>query len=207
MALRLTPREDGFYQLFADLAAHTVDGAHTLARMLEASTQEDRSAVAKALREREHLADESTHAIITKVNASFITPFDREDIHTLASCLDDCMDHIEAAGDLIDLYRVESLPTGCAEQMHLLARMAEATAAAMPRLRSMHEMPEYWIEINRLENQADKLYRRLLAELFNGTRKAMEVMKLKDIITELESAADAFERVANAVEGIAVKES
>ncbi|MGN6636988.1 MAG: DUF47 domain-containing protein, partial [Oryzihumus sp.] len=94
-----------------------------------------------------------------------------------------------------------------ASQVEVLARMSELTAEAMPRLRSMSDLQEYWIEINRLENQADQVYRRLLAELFNNGLDAISVLKLKEVIDELEAAADAFEKVAHAVESIAVKES
>jgi predicted phosphate transport protein (TIGR00153 family) len=169
--------------------------------------QSDREPIAAAMRDIEHAADESTHAIMRKVNSSFITPFDREDIYSLASNLDDCMDLMEAAVDLIVLYRIGELPAGITAQVEVLGRMSELTAEAMPRLRSMRDLSEYWIEINRLENQADQVYRRLLAELFNGGNDAITVMKLKEVIEELEAAADAFEKVANTVESIAVKES
>jgi uncharacterized protein Yka (UPF0111/DUF47 family) len=117
------------------------------------------------------------------------------------------MDLMEAAADLIVLYRIGDLPDGIAAQVEVLVRMAELTAEAMPRLRSMHDLEEYWIEINRLENQADQIYRKLLAELFNNGKDAITVLKLKEVVDELEAAADAFETVANTVESIAVKES
>jgi predicted phosphate transport protein (TIGR00153 family) len=169
----------------------------------------ERDSIAARMREIEHDADESTHEIIRKVNSSFITPFDREDIHGLASALDDCMDLMDAAVDLIVLYRVGDLPAGVADQVEVLSRMSELTAEAMPRLRSMKDLSEYWIEINRLENQADQTYRRLLAGLFNGDfgSDAITIMKLKEVVEELEAAADAFENVAHKVESIAVKES
>jgi len=112
-----------------------------------------------------------------------------------------------AAADLIVLYRLGDLPDGISAQVEVLARMAELTAEAMPRLRSMRNLSEYWIEINRLENQADQAYRRLLADLFNNGADAITVLKLKEVIDELEAAADAFETVAHTVESIAVKES
>jgi predicted phosphate transport protein (TIGR00153 family) len=155
----------------------------------------------------EHLGDEATHEIMRRVNSSFITPFDREDIYRLASRLDDCVDMMETAADLIVLYRIGELPGGITAQVAVLSRMAELTADAMPRLRSMHDLSEYWIEINRLENQADQAYRRLLAELFNNGKDAITVLKLKEVVDALEAAADAFENVANTVESIAVKES
>lgn len=208
MGLRLTPKETSFYSLFASSATLLVEATRELTKLLEADPSQ-RQPVADRLKELEHEADDATHAIINKVNSSFITPFDREDIHGLAAHLDDCMDHIEEAADLICLYRIGELPAGLAEQFDILSRMAEITALAMPRLRSFKDLSSYWIEINRLENQADQTYRRLLAELFNGEfgADAITIMKLKEVIEELEAAADAFEAVAHKVEGIAVKES
>jgi len=206
VGFRLTPQESSFYDLFATSAGHLVDGAHELTKLLGVEHSE-REAVASRMRDIEHAADESTHEIMRKVNSSFITPFDREDIYGLASNLDDCMDLMEAAADLIVLYRIGDLPDGISAQVEVLARMSELTAQAMPQLRSMRDLSEYWIEINRLENQADQVYRRLLAELFNNGEDAITVLKLKEVIDELEAAADAFETVAHTVESIAVKES
>jgi predicted phosphate transport protein (TIGR00153 family) len=203
---RLTPQDTSFYDLFARSAGHLVEGSALLTQLVGADAY-GREDLAKRLREAEHAADESTHELLRKVNSSFITPFDREDIYLLASNLDDCMDTMEAAGDLIVLYQIGALPSGVSTQVEVLVRMSELTAQAMPRLRSMRDLAEYWIEINRLENQADQVYRRMLAELFNGDLKATAIMKLKEVIDELEAAADAFEKVAHTVEGIAVKES
>lgn len=206
MRFRLTPQDTSFYELFATSASHLVDGSALLTQVIDAPIEE-RAVLAKQMRDVEHAADESTHAIMKKVNSSFITPFDREDIYELASALDDCMDMMEAAVDLIYLYQIDRLPSAVSTQVEVLVRMAELTAEAMPRLRSMRDLTEYWIEINRLENVADQQYRRLLAELFNGDLKATAIMKLKEVVEELEHAADAFEKVANTVESIAVKES
>jgi uncharacterized protein Yka (UPF0111/DUF47 family) len=114
---------------------------------------------------------------------------------------------MEAAVDLVVLYAIDQLPPGISDQVEVLERAAELTAEAMPRLRSMKDLSEFWIELNRLENQADQVYRRLLARLFNGEYDALTVMKLKEVVDQLEAAADAFEHVANTVETIAVKES
>ena len=208
MGFRLTPQENSFYDLFAKSASYLVLGSRELTTLLGVEHSE-REAVATRMREIEHQADEATHEIIRKVNSSFITPFDREDIHGLASTLDDCMDMMDAAVDLIVLYRIGDLPAGVSDQVEVLSRMSELTAEAMPRLRSMKDLSEYWIEINRLENQADQIYRGLLAALFNGEygADAITIMKLKEVIEELEAAADAFETVAHKVESIAVKES
>jgi predicted phosphate transport protein (TIGR00153 family) len=207
VGFRLTPQDTSFFSLFATSAGLLVEATRELTKLLELDASE-RVAVAERLRELEHDADEATHELINKVNSSFITPFDREDIHDLAANLDDCMDHIEETADLIVLYRIGELPNGIAEQLEILSRMAEVTADAMPKLRALKDLPSYWIEINRLENQADKLHRKMLAELFNSsTKDAVYIIKMKGIIDGFEDAADSFEKVAHTVEGIAVKES
>ena len=205
MAFRFRPVDASFYDLFSESAQHLVRGAELLAEML--SDTSDRPTVAAAMRDAEHAADETTHAIVRRVNSTFVTPFDREDIYDLASGLDDVMDEMDEAVDLILLYEVKVLPPELSTQVEVLQRCAELTAAAMPNLRSMQSLEEYWIEVNRLENAGDKNHRRTLAKLFSGEFKTIEVLKLKDIVEALEEAIDAFEKVANTVEQIAVKES
>ena len=205
MRLRFRPVDTGFYDLFTQSAQHLVVGAELLAEMLsETAVHGD---VATRMRQAEHEADETTHALFKRVNTTFVTPFDREDIYSLASGLDDVMDFMEEAVDLTLLYEVKKLPSELANQVEVIQRCAELTAESVPRLRSMDGLEEYWIEINRLENLGDKSYRRILAKLFSGKYEALEVMKLKDVVDSLEAAIDAFERVANIVEQIAVKES
>ena len=204
--MRFTPRNNSFYAMFAVSGQNLVVGAGLLKELLGADPA-DRKDIAKKMREAEHDGDEATHAIMRELNESFITPFDREDIYRLASSLDDVMDAMEAAVDLVVLYQIGELPPEVADQVDVLERAAELTAEAMPRLRSMKDLSEYWIELNRLENQADQVYRRLLARLFNGEYDTLTVMKLKEVVDQLEAAADAFEHVANTVETIAVKES
>lgn len=205
MALRFRPVETAFYDLFADSAKHLVIGAGLLAEMLAEGA--DHADVARRMRDAEHAADETTHAIVKRVNSTFVTPFDREDIYALASGLDDVMDMMDEVVDMILLYEVKVLPLELLGQVEVLQRCAELTAAAMPNLRSMQSLDEYWIEVNRLENTGDRNHRRIIADLFSGEFKAMEVLKLKDIVESLEDAIDAFEKVANTVEQIAVKES
>jgi predicted phosphate transport protein (TIGR00153 family) len=204
--LRLTPRKDSFYPMFAASGQNLVTGARLLKELLGAAPS-DRKEIAEKMRAAEHAGDEVTHAIMRELNESFITPFDREDIYRLASSLDDVMDAMEAAVDLVVLYQIGELPPELADQVDVIERAAELTAEAMLKLRSMKDLSEFWIELNRLENQADQIYRRLLARLFGGDFDAMTVMKLKEVVDQLEGAADAFEHVANTVETIAVKES
>lgn len=203
--LRLRPTDTTFYDLFTESATHLVVGARLLAEMLGEAN--DQAATAAKMRETEHQADETTHSIVRRVNQTFVTPFDREDIYRLAAGLDDVMDYMEEAVDLVLLYEIESLPPGLAELVDVLELAADLTSEAMPRLRTMKDLEEYWIEINRLENEGDRTYRRIVAKLFDGSLGALEVMKLKEVVDSLEAAVDAFETVANIVEQIAVKES
>ena len=205
MRFRIRPLETSFYDLFSEAASHLVHGAALLSQMLDESS--DKKAIAEQMREAEHEADETTHKIVRRVNSTFITPFDREDIYRLASSLDDVMDFMEEAVDLLGLYEVDTLPPEFAPQVEVLQRATQMTADAMPRLRTMKDLEEYWIEINRLENQGDRSYRRIVANLFSGNHKTLDVLKLKDIVDSLEHAIDALESVANTVEQIAVKES
>lgn len=205
MALRFKPVDSAFYDLLTESARRLVKGAALLAEMLAEGS--DRAEVAKKMREAEHTSDEITHEIVRRVNSTFVTPFDREDIYALASQLDDCMDFMEEAVDLTLLYEVEHLPAELAQIVDILQRCAELTAESMPKLKSMRDLEEYWIEINRLENAGDKYYRRTVAKLFSGQYEALEVLKLKDVVDSLEHSVDAFERVANIIEQIHVKES
>jgi predicted phosphate transport protein (TIGR00153 family) len=205
MRFRIRPVESSFYDMFSEAAAHLVDGAALLAQMLDDSS--DKKAIAERMREAEHEADETTHKIVRRVNSTFITPFDREDIYRLAGSLDDVMDFMEECVDLLGLYELDTLPPEFAPQVEVLQRATQLTAEAMPRLRTMKDLEEYWIEINRLENQGDRSYRRIVADLFSGSYKSLEVLKLKDVADSLEHAIDALESVANTVEQIAVKES
>jgi uncharacterized protein len=203
--LKFRPVDSTFYDLFSESAQHLVVGADLLAEMLGADG--DREDIARRMRDAEHAADETTHSIIRRVNSTFVTPFDREDIYNLASGLDDVMDMMDEVVDLVLLYEVKELPAELSTQVDVIQRCAEITSEAMPKLQAMKALDEYWIEVNRLENVGDKNYRRTLARLFSGDFKALEVLKLKDIVESLEGAIDAFEKVANIVEQIAVKES
>jgi len=205
--LRTNPRDDAFYQLLADSARHSVAAAELLTQLLGSSPAE-REELAPRLKEVEHEADEATHAIIHKVNTSFVTPFDHEDIVELAASLDDCTDHMESVGQTVVLYRMNGLMPAVTDLMQVIVRMAELTAEAMPRLATMKKLRDYWVEINRLENEGDAIYRGLLRDLFGGeVTDPVEIIKHKDIIERLEMAADAFEQVAHRVESIAIKES
>jgi predicted phosphate transport protein (TIGR00153 family) len=204
--VRFTPRDTSFYDLFTEAAKNICDAATLLAQLFAAPPAE-RADIAARIRELEHASDDVAHKTLRQLNSTFVTPFDRADIYELTSKLDDVMDFIEAASDLVVLYEVDELPGEMAAIADVLLRASRTTADAMPRLRTMEALEDYWIEANRLENEADKLHRRFVAKLFSGEYDALTVMKLKEIVEQLEEAADAFEHVANTVETIAVKES
>jgi predicted phosphate transport protein (TIGR00153 family) len=206
MAWRLTPRDDRFYTMFAGAAEHLVTGARLLTEQMKASV-DARPAIAAEMRETEHAGDDATHAIFSAVNTTFVTPFDREDMYALAGRLDDVLDHMDAAAELVVLYRPAEIPDGVDEQVDVLCRAADLTVDAMHRLRTPQELSGYWVEINRLENEGDQAYRRLLATLFSGMYEPLELLKLKDVVEELEAAVDAFEQVAHTVQTIAAKDA
>jgi predicted phosphate transport protein (TIGR00153 family) len=211
MAFRLTPHERGFYPLFTKAAQNIATAADELAKLIAAEPAA-RAPLAARVKEAELTGDELTHEILVKINTTFVTPFDREDIYRLASALDDVLDAIEEAADRIVLYRLGALPAGIADQVELLRRAAAVTAAAMPRLEKLADLQSYWIDVNSLENEADAVYRTLLGDLLAPPDPAppadvLTVLKTKEIVETLEEAADAFETVANTVESIAVKEA
>jgi uncharacterized protein len=206
MAWRLTPKDDRFYTMFAGAAENLVTGVRLLEEQLAAPV-DDRPELAVRMHETEHAGDDATHEIFSAVNTTFVTPFDREDIYALAGRLDDVLDHMDAAADLLVLYRPAEIPKGVDEQVDVLSRAADLTVDAMHRLKTPQELSSYWVEINRLENEGDQAYRRLLATLFSGMYEPLELLKLKDIVEELEAAADAFEQVAHIVQTIAAKDA
>ncbi|WP_245585598.1 DUF47 domain-containing protein [Pseudonocardia asaccharolytica] len=207
----MTPHERGFYPLFTRAAENIVAAADELAKLV-AAEPEARPELAARVKDAEHAGDELTHQIMVKLNSTFVTPFDREDIYRLASSLDDVIDAMEEAADRIVLYRLGTLPQGIAVQVEVLRRAAVATAEAMPGLEKMAQLREYWVHVNSLEDEGDEIYRTLLGDLLApqpGTTSldVLTVLKIKEIIETLEEAADAFETVANTVESIAVKEA
>jgi predicted phosphate transport protein (TIGR00153 family) len=205
MALRLTPRENAFYDLLGESGRNVAQAGEVMARLL--LPMADRNAIAVAMRDLEHTGDTITHRILQQLNKSFVTPFDREDIYRLAGTLDDVVDAMEEATDFIVLAEVGPLPPLMIDQIRLVQRATAETSEAMSRLRTLQDLEPYWIEVNRLENEADQVYRKLLTQMFSGEYDILRMLKLREVADKLEQAADALEHVAHAVETIAVKES
>jgi uncharacterized protein len=206
--IKIRPTDDTFYDYFTRSAQNLVKATALLSEL--GLPGADAQSIGERLVEVEHDSDSITHELYNKINSSFITPFDREDIYRLGSGLDDIMDHLEAIGTFVYLYGLSSLPALPREMLEIidvLDQQAKVTADAMPRLRSMKDLSDYWVECNRLENDGDRAYRMLLVRLFSGEYDALTVLKMKEVADELEAACDAFEHVANTVETVAVKES
>jgi predicted phosphate transport protein (TIGR00153 family) len=202
---RLIPREESFYDLFVQQGEVLVQGAQLLQEIV--TNFDGVQEKAGRLHDIEHELDEVTHEVMRRLNTTFVTPFDREDIHELGSSMDEVMDHMDAAGDLLVLHKIEKPLPEMQAQADLLVRACQTTLEAMRTLPKFDELRDYWVEINRLENEADRVYRRGIADLFSGDFKAMDVLKWKDIIDELEAAMDEVEDVANTLEGIALKQA
>jgi len=205
---KLRPTDDSFYEFFSRAAANLVRGTELLTEL--STPNAEVQSVSERLVEVEHDSDAVTHELYKKINSSFVTPFDREDIYQLGSQLDDVMDHLEAVGSLLYLYGLTSLPSLPREMHNMVAvldQQARLTAAAVPNLKTMKGLEDYWVECNRLENEGDRIYRMLLVRLFSGEYDALTVMKMKEVADELEAACDSFEHVAHTIETIAVKES
>ena len=207
MRLRIFPREESYFDLFDEVADNLARAAASLLDMVEDFV--DPEMKAKRLVEAEHEGDRLTHAIYSRLNSTFITPFDREDIHALAGQLDDVLDAIEAAADMLVLHRVIEPLEAVVEQARLIDRAAKATADGLRNLRGLKQEPlrDYLITINELENDGDRLYRRARADLYNFDTEhpARYVLIWKDIIEQLEEALDGFEHVANTMESVIIK--
>jgi len=202
----LTPRDTKFYDLFEESAANLVTAAEKLVDLF--NNYEDVEAKAKQLKALEHQGDTITHEIIQRVNRTFVTPIDREDIALLAHTLDSVMDFIEAAGRTAFLYRIAQ-PTERARQLaSIVAKMTYALNEVLPCLRHRNQFKrilEQCVEINSLENEADDVHHAAMAELFDSSKDASEIIKWRELYQHMEDATDQGEDVANILEGIVLK--
>jgi len=201
--LPLIPRDNRFFDLFVEDAANMVAAARVLEQFMRNYSERER--LASQLRDAEHAGDQMSHNIGRQLERTFVTPFDREDIHALISRLDDVVDLIEEVADTFILYGIEAPTPVAVEQTEIIVRQCEQVAEALANLRTFKGLEQYWIEIHRLENEGDRIVRRGIAELFTNGGDAVDVIKWKDVYTLLEEAIDACEDVANVIERIVVK--
>src|SRR5215471_17749028 len=203
VAFRLIPKEERFYDDFSAMAEQIRVGAELLDQML----QPDRPLWDKAdeIKEIEHKCDFLTHEIIQRLNRTFVTPLDREDIYTLARSLDDVMDAIDASATILRLYQIEAVRPGARELANLVRQSAEQVVLAMTALEKRKGVAEHAVEINRLENEADRAHQAAVRSLFQEEKDAVSIIKWKEIFDFLEQATDRCEDVANTLEGVVVK--
>jgi predicted phosphate transport protein (TIGR00153 family) len=200
----LIPREEKFFEFFEKAANNILDGAKVLVQMTD-QQDGDFEKGWKQLEDLEHVGDKITHQIIRKLNRTFITPIDREDIHALTVALDDVMDLIEAVAARMSLYKIKQ-PTEEARKLALvILKSAEEIVKAVSNLERLDDVTEHCIEINRLENEADEVCREAIAGLFEKGQDPIDVIKWKEIYETMETATDRCEDVANIVEGVALK--
>jgi predicted phosphate transport protein (TIGR00153 family) len=203
MPFQVIPREQVFFQLLNESAANLVGATAELAILAEDFTDaEDRS---QRIREIEHRGDDLTRAIVQRLDVTFVTPFDRDDLYSLAAGLDEILDAVWAAADLVVLHRIaEPLPE-MRQLAGVLRKAGDATLVAVRGLRDNHDVMPHVIEVNRLENEGDRIYRRAVARLYSGEFKAMDVLKWKDVLGQMEAALDSCEDIANVIESILLK--
>jgi hypothetical protein len=200
---RLIPREEKFFHDFTAFADRIVSGATLLERML--ASDPPNWDVALQIKQVEHECDTLTHDLIKRLNSTFVTPIDREDIHELAKALDDVMDAIDSAAALIPLYRIEKIRPGARELTKVIIDQADELRAAIEALDARRGVLERCIEINRLENQADRIHKEAIARLFDEETNPIAILKWKEILDMLERATDEAEDVANLLENVVVK--
>jgi uncharacterized protein len=201
---KLLPRESTFLQMFVQQAENVLAGTKALLEMLENYDHDAAQGVAE-VRSYEHTGDTITHAIITRLNQTFITPFDREDIHELASKIDDVIDLVDTAARRFVTYDIKTVRPGVIELAKTVRDAAGQMVAAVRVLGKEDHVIDYCIEINRLENQADAQTQELIANLFEQERDPIQVIKWKEIIETLELATDKCEDVANVLETVTLK--
>jgi hypothetical protein len=201
---KLFKKDEKFFKIFGQMTVYILEAAEILGNMLRNPTADAVSCAAK-IKDIEHKGDELTHRVIEELNKTFITPIDREDIHDLSAALDDVLDLIDNTATRIVLFRITEPIRAVPEMCAVLLSQAMEMGAAVSNLQDNHHVVERCIEINRLENDADRLFQSAIAALFEEVKDPIEVIKRKEIIETLEAATDKAEDVANVLESIIVK--
>lgn len=203
--VRLIPRDGKFFVMFAEMSANLTEGARVLVDLLNAGTPEHIQAGHARIRQIERHGDEMIHNLVRKLNQTFITPFDREDIHRLASSIDDVLDFINAAVDRMVLYKIDNPPPPTAELAALIVLQSEEIGKAVALLETTKGILPHCVEINRLEDEADRVCRAAIACLFEHEKDPITLIKFKELYEALETATDKAEDAANVLEGVVLK--
>jgi uncharacterized protein len=199
----LIPQDRVFFDLFTEAGQNTLRTAKLLRDMFQRWPED--SGLATDILKAEQEGDRITHDIIRRLNTTFVTPLDREDIHRLATQLDDIVDYIEEAADFMGLYRIEAPMDQAQGLTEVLVKSCEQLYGLLQNLRGFKDLEHYWIEIHRIENDGDRIYRDAVASLFAERVDPMVVIRWRDVYLRLERAIDATETSANIVEGIVIK--
>jgi predicted phosphate transport protein (TIGR00153 family) len=201
--VRLIPRETKFFDMFTEMARNLSEGAQLMKSLLE--NYQDVPAQIARLKDIEHRGDDMTHSLLTKLNSTFITPFDREDIHRLASSIDDVLDLLNAAGDRMIVYKINAVPPETAKLAALILQQSEEIERAVAGLEKQQHVLEHCVEINRLENEADRITRDAVGHLFDTEKDPIQLIKIKELFEVLELATDKAEDAANVLEAVILK--
>jgi predicted phosphate transport protein (TIGR00153 family) len=201
--IRFIPRETKFFELFAELSSAMNEGARLLRSILE--DPHDLKIRVDEMQAIEHRGDKAIHAIMTKLNQSFITPFDREDIHTLASSLDDVLDYMNTAATRLVMYKIAQPTAAAAELAGILVLQSEELARGVSLLEKNGKVMQHCDEVNRLEDEADQISRKAIGELFENEKDPIQLIKMKELYEVLETATDKAEDAANVLEAIVLK--
>jgi len=203
--LSLLPRDLSFFELFTEAGQNTLRTARLLDEMM--STWPDGAELGREILKAEQEGDRITHDIVQRLNSTFVTPIDREDIYAVATQVDDIVDYTEEAADFLGLYQIEAPMEQAQEMADVLVKCCEQLAAALNHLRGFKDLDQYWIEVHRLENDGDRLFRDAVASLFANGIDPMVVIRWRDIFLRLERGIDACESSAHILEGIVIKNS
>ena len=201
--IRLIPRSTKFFEMFSAVANNLTDGARLLKAILQ--DMKDVESRVEQLKTIEHRGDEMTHEILTRLNQTFITPFDREDIHKLASSFDDVLDYVYGAGERLVMYKITEITPAAPQLADCIIRQSEQLCQAVAHLEKKNNVLQYCVEINRLENEADRIVRSALGQLFETETNPIALIKKKELYEVLETATDKAEDAANVIESVVVK--
>jgi uncharacterized protein len=201
--LSFLPRDRIFFELFTEAGQNTLQAARLLDRMM--GTWPDDSGLGREILKAEQEGDRITHDVVQRLNTTFVTPIDREDIYGLATQLDDIVDYIEEAADFLGLYQIEAPMAQAQALTKVLVSACEQLAEGLENLRGFKDLERYWIEIHRLENEGDRISRDAVASLFSNGIDPMVVIRWKDMFAVLENAIDSTETAAQILEGIVIK--
>jgi len=202
--VRLIPREQKFFDMFAEMASNLMEGATTLRALFQ--DYKDVPVSVQKIKDIEHKGDDMTHAVVIKLNQTFITPFDREDIHALASALDDVLDYINSAADRLLMYKITSTPNAALKLADVIVRQSDELSKAVSLLeKNQQKVLEHCVEVNRLENEADAVARDAIGHLFQDEKDPIQLIKIKELLEVLETATDKAEDAANVLETVILK--